>query len=163
MHKKNHLKSPTTGRRRKAFLREPGTQRQVSAKTLWFLSQAGDAAGGRARFEVGGVALQSVKEEVVEEGEGRMKEREAPSEHVTRLEETPRPQWSWSIAPAAASRRQISGLACSSEKRGRRRWTTGRDEGGAPDAAGMVTDMRGLPSGVARSPLRRGSATALWL
>lgn len=81
MHKKRHLKSPTTGRGRKAFLREPGTQRQVGAKTLWFLSRAGDAAGGRARFEVGGAALQSEEEE--EEGEGRMKKREALSENDT--------------------------------------------------------------------------------
>lgn len=62
MHKKT---SKITNKRESggAFLQEPGDQRQVSAKTLWFLSLAGDAAGSRARFKVGESALQSEEEE----------------------------------------------------------------------------------------------------
>lgn len=58
--------SKITNKRKKgswgAFLREPGAQRQVSAKTLWFLSRAGDAAGSRAHIDVGESALQSKEE-----------------------------------------------------------------------------------------------------
>lgn len=73
MHKKKHLKSPTReeGRGGGTFLREPGAQQQVSAKTLWFLSRAGDAAGGRAHLEVGEDALRFNEEE--EEGKDHIK------------------------------------------------------------------------------------------
>lgn len=67
---------------------------------------------------MGESALQSEESEVEEKGKDNIKEREAQSEHVTASEETPRPRWSWSIAPAAASRRRVFGLACSSERDG---------------------------------------------
>lgn len=107
-------------------------------------------------FEVGGAALQSEEEE---EGEGRMKEREAPSEHVTRRRR--RRRGLGGVGPSHLLQPPVSRFpvwrAAAREREGGRR---GR---GAPDAAGVVTDMRGLLLSVARSPLCRGSATALWL